>query len=622
MSIVTSEMPEPIPARMLNEFTYCPRLFYLEYVQQEWSHNTDTLEGRFVHRRVDQKKGNVPAAVDLSDQVKLHSRSVRVGSDALGAVAQIDLIEIEDGQAIPVDYKRGAAPDIAEGAWEPERVQVCLQGLLLRENGYCCDLGILYFAASQEKVVVQFTDELIARTLELLTQARQTADSGMIPPPLVSSPKCPRCSLVGICLPDETNLLRAISPSGDRQTESSPVPLVQITPARESAAQNLTSRIHPGDTAEEAPVEIIGNSQSPRAKRLAAMAIRNREAPRRLMPARDDRLAMYVQGQGYSIGLKGEVLEVREKGKAVNEARLLEVSQLNLFGNVQISAQALRELAARDVAVLHLSYGGWLTAVTTPPPHKNIELRRRQFQSADDEPFCLQVARAMVSGKIRNSRTLLRRNARELPDGVLHRLAESRRHAERATSLEQLLGIEGTAAREYFSNFALMFKPESAEEAPAFDFVSRNRRPPRDPVNALLSFLYAMLVKDMIATLIGIGFDPYLGFYHQPRYGRPALALDLMEEFRPLIADSVAVGMINNSEIRQSDFVTRAGAVALNESGRKRVLEAYERRLDTVVTHPQFGYALSYRRIFEVQARLLSRFLSREISFYPAFCTR
>jgi CRISPR-associated protein Cas1 len=306
----------------------------------------------------------------------------------------------------------------------------------------------------------------------------------------------------------------------------------------------------------------------------------------------------------------------------VNEARLLEVSQLNLFGNVQISAQALRELAARDVAVLHLSYGGWLTAVTTPPPHKNIELRRRQFKLAEDEQFCLQIARAIVSGKIRNSRTLLRRNARELPEGTLHRLVESRRHAERATSLGQLLGIEGTAAREYFSNFALMFKPESAEEAPAFDFTSRNRRPPRDPVNALLSFLYAMLVKDMMATLIGVGFDPYLGFYHQPRYGRPALALDLMEEFRPLIADSVAVGMVNNGEIRQSDFVTRAGAVALNDSGRKRVIEAYERRLDTLVTHPEFGYAISYRRIFEVQARLLARFLSQEISFYPAFCTR
>jgi len=572
MSLVNSDTPEQIPARMVNEYAYCPRLFYLEHVQQEWAHSADTLDGRFVHRRVDQEQGSVPAAADLSDQVKLHSRSVLIGSDQLGAVARIDLIETDGGKVVPVDYKRGSPPDIPGGAWEPERVQLCLQGLLLRENGYECDYGELYFAASQARVTVDFTDELIARTMELLAEARRVAASGEIPPPLVDSPKCPRCSLVGICLPDEVNLLRATT-SG--------------------AAAQLT-RISPRATSEA----------------------------RRLVAARDDRLAVYVQGQGFSIGLKGETLEIRDKGKVVDEARLLDTAQLNLFGNVQLSAQAMRELASRDIIVTHLSYGGWLTAVTTPPPHKNIELRRRQFQIADDPASCLRLARAFVAGKIRNCRTLLRRNARELPDGVLHRQAESRRRAERAVMIEQLLGIEGTAAREYFGNFARMFKPAEGEVAPAFEFTERNRRPPRDPVNALLSFLYTMLVKDMVATLVGVGFDPYLGFYHQPKYGRPALALDLMEEFRPLVADSVAVGMINNGELRRSDFIARAGAVALTDSGRRRVIEAYERRMDTMVTHPKFGYAISYRRVFEVQARLLGRFLTGEIAAYPPFCTR
>jgi len=572
MSETFNAVAEQIPARMVNEYTYCPRLFYLEYVQQEWQHNTDTLEGRFVHRRVDREQGNLPAAADLNDQVKLHSRSVLIGSDRLGAIARIDLIETDEGRVIPVDYKRGAPPDIPEGAWEPERVQLCLQGLLLRENGYECDEGVLYFAGAQERVTIEFTDEMVARTLELLSGARLTAASGEIPPPLVNSPKCPRCSLVGICLPDETNLLRAVSLGSTTQ-------LIQIAPGAKSET-------------------------------------------RRLVAARDDRLAVYVQGQGLSVGLKGEVLEVRDKGQVVNEVRLMETAQLNLFGNVQISAQALRELAARDVIILHLSYGGWLSAVTTPPPHKNIELRRRQFQAASDGAVCLALACAFISGKIRNGRTLLRRNARDLPEGTLRRLAESRRRAERATALEQLLGIEGTAAREYFSNFALMFKPGENGAAPAFDLESRNRRPPRDPVNALLSFLYAMLTKEMMVTLIGVGFDPYLGFYHQPRYGRPALALDLVEEFRPLIADLVAIGMINNGEVRPSDFIARAGAVALTDSGRKRVIEAYERRLDTLVTHPRFGYAISYRRVFEVQTRLLARFLMGETAFYPPFCTR
>ncbi|MGH9903724.1 MAG: CRISPR-associated protein Cas4, partial [Pyrinomonadaceae bacterium] len=170
---------------MLNEFAYCPRLFYLEYVQQEFKHSADTLDGRLVHRRVDQEKGRVPAAADLNDQVKLHSHSVLVGSERLGATARIDLIETDEGREIPVDYKRGRPPDVAEGAYEPERVQLCLQGLLLREQGYECDEGALYFAAAQERVVVPFTDELVGRTLALLGEARRVAQSGEIPPPLV-----------------------------------------------------------------------------------------------------------------------------------------------------------------------------------------------------------------------------------------------------------------------------------------------------------------------------------------------------------------------------------------------------------------------------------------------------
>jgi len=563
--------PLQIPARMLNEFAYCPRLFYLEYVQQEWDHSSDTLEGKFVHRRVDDQSGSVPNADDLDEGQRIHARSVDVGSEVLGAVAKIDLLEAEDGVVTPVDYKRGSPPDNPERSWEPERVQLCLQGLLLRENGYTCDEGVLFFRETQQRIPVPFTRELIERTLELLSETRQVAESGVIPPPLVDSPKCPRCSLVGICLPDEVNLLRK-------------------------------SDLQPSLPGFEAMVQI-------------------EPAPRGLAVARDDKLALYVQGQGHSIGLKGDVLEIRNRKEVVNTVRLREVSQVSLFGAVQLSAQALREVAARDVTILHLSYGGWLAAITTPPPHKNIELRRRQFQVADNPRLCLHLSRAFVSGKIRNSRTLLRRNARDLQDNVIHRLAEWRRKAERAGGLNELLGIEGLAARDYFANFSRMLK-SNTDGVAKFDLSSRNRRPPRDPINALLSFVYAMLAKDMVVTLVRVGFDPYLGFYHQPRYGRPALALDLMEEFRPLIADSVVINSINNGEIKPTDFIARAGSVALRADARKRLLAAYERRLDTEVIHPRFGYAISYRRVFEVQARLLARFLSGEIPRYEAFVTR
>jgi CRISPR-associated protein Cas1 len=180
--------------------------------------------------------------------------------------------------------------------------------------------------------------------------------------------------------------------------------------------------------------------------------------------------------------------------------------------------------------------------------------------------------------------------------------------------------VEGSAGRVYFMHFGGMLRPP--EDSMDFDFETRNRRPPKDPINAMLSYAYAVLAKDLTVTLLSVGFDPYLGFLHQPRYGRPSLALDLMEEFRPIIADSVVIGLVNNGEMRGSDFISRAGAVTFTKEGKRKVLRAYERRMDSLITHPVFGYTISYRRVLEVQARLLGRVLSGEIEEYPMFLTR
>ena len=189
-----------------------------------------------------------------------------------------------------------------------------------------------------------------------------------------------------------------------------------------------------------------------------------------------------------------------------------------------------------------------------------------------------------------------------------------------ATTGPSVLGVEGTAARRSFSEFAGMLK--EAEPGARFDFEGRNRRPPRDPVNAMLSLLYSMLAREWTVTLQSVGLDPYLGFYHQPRYGRPALALDMMEEFRPLIADSAVLTAINNGEIQQSDWFERMGSVTLTPEGRRRLIETYERRMGQEITHPVFGYQISYRRVLEVQARLLGRYLLGEIPELPPFTTR
>lgn len=210
MTTIGGSLPDLIPARMLNEFAYCPRLSYLEWVQGEWADSADTEEGRFRHRRVDREGGSLPDPDEeqsAGEGHRIHARSMMVSSERLGAIARMDLLEGEGLRVTPVDYKRGKAPDLEGGAWEPERVQVCLQGLILRDNGYTCDEGYLYYAESHQRVRIPFDEALVSRTLSLIEELRQIAANGKIPPPLEDSPKCPRCSLAGICLPDEINIL-------------------------------------------------------------------------------------------------------------------------------------------------------------------------------------------------------------------------------------------------------------------------------------------------------------------------------------------------------------------------------------------------------------------------------
>jgi CRISPR-associated protein Cas1 len=191
---------------------------------------------------------------------------------------------------------------------------------------------------------------------------------------------------------------------------------------------------------------------------------------------------------------------------------------------------------------------------------------------------------------------------------------------ERQRSIEHIDEIdEGTAARRYFGEFAGMLTGEGKDQ---FDLDGRNRRPPRDPVNALLSFCYSLLSKELVLALRSVGLDPMLGLYHQPHFGRPSLALDLMEEFRPVVADSVVIGVLNNKVVQADDFVRAAGAVSLTQPARRRVILAFERRMDQLVTHPVFDYRISYRRVLEVQARLLSRVLLGELPRYPEFRIR
>lgn len=560
-----------LPVRMLNEYAYCPRLFHLMHVENLWVDNAYTIEGRAVHRRVDQvdhvlPEAEAPASSDDADtatggdEPPEISRSVALGCERLGISAKLDLVSTAGDEAVPVERKRGKVPNNPERSWEPERVQLMAQGLLLRANGYRCDHGMLYFAGSRTRVTVPFTPELEARTLAMIEAARRASLHTTMPDPLEDSPKCRGCSLAGICLPDETLALR------------------------------------------EAPPDAVAPDV------------------RRLYPARDEAVPFYVQTQGAMVGRADRCLVVRKDHEEIAKARLRDVSQVVLLGNVQISTQALHTLCEADVPVLYFSTGHWFYGMTVGLGPRNSYNRAAQFETARNETRRLAFAAAIVRAKGTNQRTLLRRNASPRPDADLERMAELCADTEKAQAPDGLLGYEGSLAATYFRNFAVMIKnPDFAGD---WGFATRNRRPPLDPVNAMLSFGYALLAKECTAALVGEALDPWWGIYHQPRHGRPGLALDLMEEFRPLVVDSAVLTAINTGMVARRQFACSSAGCLMKEPARKALIQAYEARLDQLVTHPLFDYRASMRVIIRIQARLLARWLRGDVPAYVGFTTR
>ena len=549
-----------VPVRMVNEWVYCPRLAYLEWVEGEWADTGDTAQGRRVHRRVDTKRGSLPAPEEVDEELA-RANSVTLSSERLGIIAKMDVVETRgDRNVVPVDFKKGKRPHVAAGAYEPERVQLCAQGMILEDNGYTVTEGALWFAGSRERVRVQFDDALRDRTRAAISELRLASVAGRRPPPLEDSPKCNRCSLAGICLPDETNFFARGQP------------------------------------------------------------------PRPLNPADDPALPLYVQTPGARLRKQGERLVVEADEQRV-EVPLIDVSQVALLGPVMVTTPTLHALMREDVPVSWMSSGGWLLGHTVGTGNRNVAVREAQFRVAGDERRRMVFSRELVAAKIRNTRTMLRRNWRpDRPsddrDRVLASLRRVADHARSAPDEPRLLGYEGEAAATYFAHFEAMLAPAAAEDLPAFEFARRTRRPPTDPVNALLSFGYSLLTRTMLTALAAVGLDPYMGLYHRPRHGRPALALDLMEPFRPIVADSCALQVINNGEVRMDDFTTNGPAWALSPVGRKALIAAYERRMDQETTHPVFGYRVSLRRLIDVQARLLARYLQGELRAYPHYLPR
>ncbi len=334
---------------------------------------------------------------------------------------------------------------------------------------------------------------------------------------------------------------------------------------------------------------------------------------------------LYLQEPGSHVGKRSEHLVVRKDGEELAKVPMHAVRQVCVFGNVQVSTQALQTLAENDVPVAYLTGHGKFVGAFVPAVPKNVGLREAQFRKFADPAECLALAKAVVRAKLVNQRALLMRCLRGDGDRGSDELAaqglsDAVVKLDGAASVESVLGLEGTGASWYFGEFGRFLKAQPPGRG--FDFAARNRRPPRDPVNALLSFAYAMLAKDCFSAVCAVGFDPYKGFFHSNKHGKPSLALDLMEEFRPVIADSVVLTLVNNEMLTPADFLTWRDACHLTEAGRRAFFQAYEQRKATVVTHPVYGYRMSYSRMLEVQARMLAAYVRGSVPNYTGFTVR
>jgi CRISPR-associated protein Cas1 len=548
----------------LHQFAYCPRRAYIMHAERQMAHNAFTEDGRRVHRRVDRVDQVLEApdreAKTAGDDPPAIARSVSLASPELGLAGKLDLVSTDGDEAVPVETKRGSVPDIAGNIWEPERVQLMAQAMLLRSAGWRCDHGFVYYAGSRRKIELRFEPELEARTLEMIAAARAQRLRPLLPDPLENSPKCAGCSVSGICLPDETLALRD-------------VPSDPVAPSA-----------------------------------------------RRLYPSRSEASPLYVQTQGARIGTRRGVIVVSLREEVLGEFRLIDIDHVVACGSVQVGAQALHLLCEAGIPICHLSTGHWFYGITAGFALRNAYDRAAQFRTAADPERCLEFARSIVEAKIANQRTLLMRNAEPRPLEAIALLGKAHAMVAEVTDQMQLLGVEGGAARAYFAAFSAMIKPEDV--AARFDREGRSRRPPPDPLNACLSFGYALLAREATVALAAVGLDPFWGLYHQPRHGRPSLALDLMEEFRPLIVDSSVMTAFNTGMLGLEDFEIGASGCLLRDTGRRRFIRGYEARMDQLSTHPLLGYRVSWRTMLRLQARLLARWLRGDIPSYRGIITR
>lgn len=333
---------------------------------------------------------------------------------------------------------------------------------------------------------------------------------------------------------------------------------------------------------------------------------------------------LYVTTQKTYLHKKGEAVEVIVDDKTVATIPLINLDSIVCFGNIYVSPFLLGAAPEYNITISFLSETGKFLARVQGPVAGNVLLRKAQYRVSDDKDKSARLAKYFMIGKIANQKTVLQRSVRDhkekvnvsLLQSAIEDLSRSLEKIEKEVDLDKLRGIEGDAAETYFSAFDELITSQKED----FKFEGRNRRPPLDNVNAMLSYVYTLLYHDMISACEVVGLDPAVGFMHRDRPGRLSLALDLMEEFRAFFADRLVLSLINRKEVNASQFEkTASGAVIMNEAARKTVIKAYQEKKAVVVNHPYVEKKMYLAILFQTQARLLARHLRDDIDGYPAY---
>ena len=520
----------------LHALAYCPRLYYLEEVEELYTQNAAVFAGRRLHAELEKQEDE-----DWED--------LFLTSEELGLRGRVDALRTRDGQTIPYEHKRGRCyrdENKQPQAWESDRLQILAYCYLIESAlGIKVTEGRIRYHADKVLVHVPFDNAGKKMVENAIATARQIRTSTQRPPVTENERLCTRCSLSPVCLPEEARLFH------------------------------------------------------------------NREyEPLRLFPQDDEREILHILEPGTRVGRTGEQIKITRKDKPLEKIPAQQIGQLVLHSFSQISTQALHFCTYKGIGV-HFVSGGGRYIGSFDNKQGSIQRRIKQYEALNDSAFCLSLAKKLVNCRGQGQRKFLMRVRRSKKlksvklDRNIQQIQAVIKQITQITSIESLLGIEGKIAALYFGALPCIL---SLDVPPQMWFDGRNRRPPKDRFNALLSFGYSLLIKDVMNAILSVGLEPALGFYHQPRSQASPLALDLMEIFRVPLVDMIVVASINRQQWDvNDDYEIRGDRVWLSETGRRKFVELYEQRKQETWKHPVTKYSLTYRRLLELEVRLLEK---------------